>query len=118
LAVLDVGSASSRLIVSTPRTAWFRTIPVGGQAITAQLVQTYKLTQAQAEQLKRTPTAARRVSQLYETIDPLLLRLADGVHRALEMHARAYSSVKIQHLFGVGGGFAQHGLLRRLRQGG
>jgi hypothetical protein len=55
---------------------------------------------------------------LYETIDPLLLRLADGVHRALEMHARAYSSVKIQHLFGVGGGFAQHGLLRRLRQDG
>jgi Tfp pilus assembly PilM family ATPase len=117
IAMLDVGASSSKLLVSSPRTAWFRSFPGGGHAVTGQLTQTYKLTHAQAEQLKRTPTAARRVSQLYETIDPFLLRLADDVQRSLEMHARAFPNLRIQQMFGVGGGFALHGLLQRLRQG-
>lgn len=117
IAMLDVGASSSKLLVSSPRTAWFRSLPAGGQAITSRLAQTHKLTHAQAEQLKRTPTAARRVSQLYETIDPFLLHLAEDVQRSLEMHARSFPNLKIRQMFGIGGGFALHGLLQRLRQG-
>lgn len=117
LAVLDVGASSSKLLISSPRTAWFRCFPAGGQAITNQLAQAYKLTHAQAEQLKLSPTAARRVSQLYETLDPFLRRLAEDVRRSLEIHSRVYPRLKIQQMLGVGGGFALHGLLQRLRQG-
>jgi len=117
IAVLDVGASSSKLLVSSPRTAWFRSFPAGGQAVTSQLAQTYKLTHARAEQLKHAPAAARRVSQWFEAIEPWLLRLAEDVRRSLEMHARAFPNLRIQQLFGVGGGFALHGLLQRLRQG-
>ena len=51
MAMLDVGASSSKLLVSSPHTAWFRSFPAGGQSITSQLAQTYKLTHAQAEQL-------------------------------------------------------------------
>ena len=57
------------------------------------------------------------MSQLYESIEPFLLRLAEDVQRSLEMHARSFPNLKIPQLFGGGGGFAVHGLLQRLRQG-
>ncbi len=115
IAVLDVGGSSSRLLVSSRGVAWWRGLPIGGETITTKLAQSYKLTRTQAEQLKRTPLAARRLSRLYETIDPFLLQLTEGVERAVELHARTFPHLKIDQLFGEGGGCALHGLLRSLR---
>lgn len=115
IAVVDVGGWSSRVLVSARGVAWWRGLPIGGETVTTKVAQSYKLTRAQAEQLKRTPLAAKRLSRLYETIDPLLGQLADEVERSVELHARSFPHIKIEELFGLGGGFALHGLLRRLR---
>ncbi|MCY2989839.1 MAG: pilus assembly protein PilM [Planctomycetota bacterium] len=118
IAVLDVGGSSSRLLVSSRGVAWWRGLPIGGETITTKLAQSYKSTRSQAEQLKRTPLAARRLSRLYETIDPCLHQLTEDVERSVGQHTRTFPHLKIEQLFGVGGGFALHGLLRSLRSTG
>ena len=114
--MLDVGASCSKLLVSSRRTAWFRDLIGSGDSLTNLMAQTHKLTHAQAEQLKRNPAAAPRVSRLYETIDPFLQHLVEDVQRSLELHARSFPQLQVQQLLGVGGGFALHGLLQRLRQ--
>jgi Tfp pilus assembly PilM family ATPase len=118
MAVLDVVGSSSRLLVSAHGVAWWRSLPGGGETVTSKLAQSHKVMRTQAEQLKRTPLAAKRLSRLYKTIDPLLDQLSDEVERSFELHARSFPHIEIEELFGVGGGFALHGLLRSPRSTG
>jgi len=117
VALLDVGTEGSALVIASPNSTWFRHIPVGGETVTSSLVRTFKLTRAQAEQAKRHPARARRLKLLYEAIDPAIAHLMDELERSLHQHGRLFPDVRISHLFGHGGGFQLHGLLRRLRCG-
>jgi type IV pilus assembly protein PilM len=117
VALLDVGAEGSALVVSSASSGWFRHLPVGGETVTGNLTRTFNLTRTQAEQVKSNPAKARRLKPLYEAIDPAIRHLADEIDRSLHQHAQLFQGVQIKHLFGLGGGFQLHGLLRRLRSG-
>jgi Tfp pilus assembly PilM family ATPase len=117
IAVLDVGAEGSALVVSSASSSWFRHLPMGGETVTGNLTRTFNLTRAQAELVKANPARARRLKPLYEAIDPAIRHLVDEVDRSLEQHRRLFPEVQVKHLFGLGGGFQLHGLLRRLRSG-
>lgn len=114
VALLDVGARATNLVVSSPTGTWFRGIGVSGESFTNALVRPLKLTREQAEQLKRDPARARRVYQLYELLESDFAHLTDEVERSLQTYRRQYPNVPVTQMFGFGGGFRMHGLLRWL----
>jgi Tfp pilus assembly PilM family ATPase len=117
IAMLDVGTHGSNLVISSPTLVWFRSIGVGGDAFTSDLLKPFRLTRAQAETLKRKPSSARRISQVYKAMEPTLSYLVEDVQRSVQSCLKLFPHVVIRRMFGVGGGFALHGLMRRLRYG-
>jgi Tfp pilus assembly PilM family ATPase len=105
------------MIIASPSVHWFRSLTIGGDQITAALVKQFKLTHAQAELLKREPHRARRMSQLYAVIDPLLESLVSEINRSLDTFQQLYPDQTISRVYGSGAGFPLHGLWRTLRQG-
>ena len=117
LAVLDLGAEEANFVVTSQRGVWFRSFGLAGDSFTSALVKEFQLTYDQAEQLKRQPERARRYCQIRDALEPLLAQLADEVQRSLASYRRLSYASPPERLLGVGGGFALHGLVRRLRLG-
>ena len=117
IAVADVGTEATNVVVSSSRSVWFRTFTQGGGSFTRELVKQLKLTHEQAEQLQREPAKARRFSQLEAAVQPLLVQLGGEIERSLASYSRVYSDRPVRQVYGLGGGFQTHGLLRFLRTG-
>jgi type IV pilus assembly protein PilM len=117
VAVLDLGTESSNIVISSPRAVWFRTFSQGGAGFTRELIKQFNLTHEQAEQLKLEPAKAHRFSKFQEATSPLLIKLTSEVERSLATYARAYADHPVGRLYGVGGAFQMHGVLRYLRSG-
>jgi type IV pilus assembly protein PilM len=117
LAVLDIGATSTNVLIGNQYSLWSRNIPLGSHHFNKPLVTEFKLTQSQAEQLKRKPTLAAFTSKLYRAIDPLVRQLQDEVRRSLSYFEHTYRGRRIRQMLIVGGGIRMHGLLRLLRSG-
>src|SRR6185369_13894609 len=96
---------------------WFRSFGLGGETFTQALTKQFQLTREQAEELKRNPAKARRYSLFCTTLEPLLVQLVSEIERSLASYARFNPAEPAQRLYGVGGGFQTHGVLRYLRSG-
>ncbi len=117
VALLDIGVDGSSIVVSAPNCVWFRALGIGGQAFTRALVQEFNLTFVKAEQLKHKPQAARRISQVYEALEPLMDDFVREVQRSFTLFEKQHPNIPIQRLYTSGGGLRLHGLLRYLRLG-
>ncbi len=114
VAVVDLGSDVTNFVVSSPQYAWFRGTGFGSQNITKSLLQHFRLTVAQAEEMKRDLTTAESYSECCKVIEPLFEEFVDEIRDAFEVHAQARGHRRIAAVYGVGGGFRMHGLLRYL----
>jgi Tfp pilus assembly PilM family ATPase len=117
IATIDIGTDATNVVVSSPRSVWFRTFTQGGAGFTRELVKQLKLTHDQAEQLQHQPAKARRFSQLEAALQPLLLQLGGEIERSLTTYARLAPDRPVRQVYGLGGAFQMHGLLRFLRSG-
>ncbi len=116
-AALDVGCDVTNIVVSSPDSLWFRRCGVAGQSFTRALVQEFNLSIAQAEQRKRAPATAERMSDLYAALSPVFDDLLTEVQESLASYSAAHPDRPVQRILAVGGGFALHGLFRHLRCG-
>ena len=116
-ALLDVGHDSSNLVIAGPQVVWYRNFGVGGHSFTRPLVQQLHVTFAQAEGLKRDPLSAESTSAVYAALDPVMEELAGEVRCSLDSFAKTCPDERVARLFGLGGGFQLHGLLRYLAAG-
>lgn len=117
IALLDVGSDSSSIIVGSNRQVSFREIGFGSQSLTRALAREYQLTFAQAEQLKLHPESAEQLSRLYQAVTPVLAGIAEESQRFLEARASLDRPQRVNRMLGVGGGFQFHGLWTYLLTG-
>jgi type IV pilus assembly protein PilM len=115
--VLDIGTDSTNVVISSPTTVWFRTFGQGGNSFTSALVKQFNLTHQQAEQIKREPAKARRYGQMCDTLRPIFVQLAGEIERSLANYGKLFPEHPVQQIFGLGGAFQTHGLLRHLRFG-
>jgi type IV pilus assembly protein PilM len=115
--LLDVGCSSTNIVVSSPRSLWFHNCGIGGHSFTRALVKQFNLTVAQAEQQKRAPEAAERLSDFYDALSPVFADLLKEVQHSLAAYAESQPDCPVQRAFGFGGGFALHGLYRYLQCG-
>ena len=117
VASLDVGCSSTNIIVSSPRSLWYHSCGIGGHSFTRALVQQFNLTVSQAEQQKRAPESAERLSELYAALSPVFADLLGEIQHSLSAYAESQPDCPVRQAFGFGGGFALHGLYRYLRCG-
>lgn len=117
VAALDIGCDVTNIVVSSPHSLWFRSCGVAGHSFTRALVKEFNLSIAQAEQRKRSPESAERLSDLYKLLSPMFADLLDEVQQSLAMYAEAWPDHPVQRVLGLGGGFSLHGLFRHLRCG-
>lgn len=117
VAALAIGGETTNIVVSSPQSFWSYTCGVAGHSFTRALVKEFNLTVANAEQLKRTPESASRLSDMYRALSPVFADLLKELQRALAAYAKAQPDRLADHIIGLGGGFALHGLFRYLRCG-
>ena len=107
----------SSLVIGAADVVWFRSVGLGGDSFTEALVRDLGLTRQQAEQLKREPARAGLLSRMYESLRPACSQLATELQISLEAFRKAHPDHRIRAVYGVGGGFQLHGLLRYLQMG-
>lgn len=117
VAALDIGCEVTNIVVSTPHSLWFRSCGVAGHSFTRALVKEFNLSTAQAEQRKRAPETAERLSDLYETLSPVFDDWLAEVQQSLSAYAESRPDHPVQRVVVLGGGFFLHGMFRYLRCG-
>jgi type IV pilus assembly protein PilM len=117
VALLDVGSDQTHLVVSSPTFVWFRSTGFGAEQFTRALVRDLKLTSSEAEELKRHPTRSESIHRTYEALEPPMESLLGAAQSLLSTFTRGHDGRRIERVLGCGGGFQLHGLLRCLRSG-
>jgi type IV pilus assembly protein PilM len=115
IALLDVGSSQTHLVVGSPTSVWFRSSGMGGEQFTRALVQELQLTAAQAEELKRRPARAESLNRMYDALEPSLEALVTDARSMLHAFAADNQTQRIERVLGCGGSFRLHGLWRHLR---
>jgi type IV pilus assembly protein PilM len=114
LAMCDVGSISSNLVITDGTVPFMRSIHLGGNDFTRSLVKRYSLTWADAEKLKRSPTSAPFVHQMYEALEPSFQKLNAELQHSIDQYLQQDSRRELGHLVPIGEGWKLHGLLKHL----
>jgi type IV pilus assembly protein PilM len=112
VAMLEVGTDSSNIVATDGRTVFLRSIPIAGSDFTRALVKHVGLARLQAEALKKTPTSAPLLHQVYEVLEPQLQRLAVESQKSLEQYLAQGHRRQIRDLVITGGGAKLHGLVK------
>mgnify|MGYP001136140962 CR=1 FL=1 len=113
---LDIGAENTDLVVCTRSTVWQRCIPMGGNAFTRTVVDTFKLSFERAEKLKRTAPMSKYARQIFQAMRPVFTDLASEVQRSLNFYNSSNPNTKLLKVIALGGGTKMRGLLKYLRQ--
>jgi type IV pilus assembly protein PilM len=115
--VLEVGASSSNVVVSDGRTFSMRGIPLGGNDFARALAREFRLTREQSEKLKRAPTAAPYLHQVYTALTPVFQTLATEAWQPVDQYLLQDPRRTKHRLLLLGGETKLHGLLKYLCHG-
>jgi type IV pilus assembly protein PilM len=115
--ILDVGSDTSNLVITNGRSLVIRSIPIGGNSFSSVLVKEFQLTFAQAEKVKRIPTAVRELHKLYAALESRFRDLDRELHRTIDAFLQIDPASRLARFIVTGGGLKLHAGLRRLWNG-
>jgi type IV pilus assembly protein PilM len=80
--VLDIGAENTDLVVCTKSAVWQRCMPMGGNAFTKAIADTFKLNFEKAEKLKRTAPMSKYARQVFQAMRPVFTDLASDRDRS------------------------------------
>ncbi len=116
IVVLDIGAENTDLVVCTRSTVWQRCIPMGGNAFTRAVADTFKLNFEKAEKLKRTAPMSKYARQIFQAMRPVFTDLASEIQRSLGFYKSSNPNTKLLKIITLGGGTKMRGLLKYLQQ--
>ena len=114
--ILDIGATNTDLVVCTASTVWQRCIPMGGNAFTRAIADTFRLNFDKAEKLKRTAAMSKYARQIFQAMRPVFSDLAAEIQRSLGFYSSSNNNVKLVKIIAFGGGTKMRGLLKYLQQ--
>ena len=114
--VLNIGAENTDLVVCTKSAVWQRSIPMGGNAFTRAIADTFKLNFEKAEKLKRTAPMSKYARQILQAMRPVFTDLASEVQRSLGFYNSSNPNTKLTKIVALGGGTKMRGLLKYLQQ--
>jgi len=116
IVLIDIGCENTDLVVCTKSTVWQRCIPMGGNAFTKAVADTFKLNFDKAEKLKRTAAMSKYARQIFQAMRPVFTDLASEIQRSLGFYTSSNTGVKLTKVIAMGGGTKMRGLLQYLQQ--
>jgi len=116
IVVLDIGAENTDLVVCTRSTVWQRAVPMGGNAFTKAISDTFKLNFEKAEKLKRTAAMSKYARQVFQAMRPVFTDLASEIQRSLGFYSSSNPDTKLLKIIALGGGTKMRGLLKYLAQ--
>jgi type IV pilus assembly protein PilM len=114
--VINIGAENTDLVVCTKSDVWQRAIPMGGNAFTKAIADTFKLSFEKAEKLKRTAPMSKYARQILQAMKPVFGELTGEIQRSLGFYTSAHPNSKIARIVALGGGTKMRGLLQYLQQ--
>jgi type IV pilus assembly protein PilM len=116
--VIDVGAATTDLLVADGETVWHRSIPIGGNNFTEALVRMFsgKKTFAEAEEMKREASTHKYARQIFQAMRPVFGDLVAEVQRSIGFYSSTHPNVKITKAIALGGTLKLPGLQKYLQQ--
>ncbi|MFO7904496.1 MAG: pilus assembly protein PilM [Pirellulaceae bacterium] len=117
IGALDVGSDAAGIVFSFPDFVWFRAFRPAGDDLATALSRRFKTTAEVAEQVKRDPTKAKRMSDVHEEFCVLFRKMASQFESAATELNGLAPHKKVHKLLIAGGAGQTHGLLRFFRFG-
>lgn len=114
--ILDIGSETTDLIISTPQSLWTRTIPIGGNRFTEALVKAFKLSFSKAEKLKREAAKSRYARQIFQAMRPVFNDLVQELQRSIGFYSSTHRGARIERIITLGNACKLPGLVKYLQQ--
>jgi type IV pilus assembly protein PilM len=114
--IINIGAENTDLVVATKSTVWQRCIPMGGNAFTRAIADTFKLSFEKAEKLKRTAPMSKYARQILQAMKPVFTDLASEIQRSLGFYNSSHPNTKLSRIIAMGGGTKMRGLLKYLQQ--
>ena len=106
LVLLDIGTASTDLVVASGSRCWMRTFPLGGHSFTEAIVEafasTVELKYAQGDKLKQESATSKYAKQIMAAMRPVLGDLLDDVQKSLQFYETQNRGTKLRNVIGLG----------------
>ena len=113
---MDIGTASTDVIIVEDGGIWLRTLPIGGNNFTDALVKSFKLSFAKAEKLKKEAGTSKYARQIFQAMRPVFADLVQELQRSLGYYQSMNRDAELTRLVGVGSTFRLPGLQKFLKQ--
>ena len=114
--LLDIGAENTDLIIATKDSFWTRTVPIGGNSFTEALVNSFKLTFAKAENLKRTVATSKYARQVFQAMRPVFADLVQELQRSVGFYSSTHRDAKVEKVVCMGAACKLPGLQKYLQQ--
>ena len=114
--IINMGAENTDLVVWTKSTVWQRSIPMGGNAFTRAIADTFKLNFEKAEKLKRTAPMSKYARQILQAMKPIFADLSSEIQRSLGFYTSSNPNIKLSKIIALGGGTKMRGLINYLQQ--
>ena len=111
----DMGHAETQVLMSGPRTLWFRSLPVGSLDVTRALVRELQLSNEDAEYLKRDLLRSRRLQPASKVMQSAFKRLHAEMARSVQLATSQHAGCVVRSAHVCGGGARVHGWIDSLR---
>jgi type IV pilus assembly protein PilM len=112
--VLDVGSATTDVLVLNPPRYWVRTLLVAGGDLTNALTEQFGIGRGEAETVKRRVARSTHKEQVLRILQPVFEDLANEVQRSLGYYKSLSREVKFDRILALGGTMELAGLSEML----
>lgn len=113
VAILDIGARTTNIIIIEKQNLWFRTIPIGGDAVTQAISSEYGISPSEAELLKREKGEIIlegetepyiETKRMSTCIIKALTRLNNEILRSIEVYSSNFNSLGPKKILITGGG--------------
>lgn len=115
--VLDMGAATTDVLVLNHPRFWLRSLLVGGNAFTEQVQNHFGVSFTEAERVKERASETGRAAQLMRVVKRVTGKLVNEVQRSLGYYKSLSPDVRFTKIFGLGGAFKLGGLDRVIAEG-
>ncbi|MFK7960098.1 MAG: type IV pilus assembly protein PilM [Phycisphaerales bacterium] len=114
--ILDIGSQSTDVVIAEAGRCWIRTFPLGGTHFTEAIKETFKLSYAKADKLKREASTSKYAKQIMQAMRPVFSDLLQDLQRSLNYYGQMSRGGELTEMIGVGSTFKIPGLRKFIGQ--
>ena len=115
--VLDIGAATTDVLVLNPPRFWVRTLLVAGGDLTNALIEQFGVGEPEAEKVKRRLGRSSHKERVLRILQPVFDDLISEVQRSLGYYKSLVREVKFARVVALGGGLEMAGLTQMLSAG-